>query len=104
MEPEKLADKISLVFGTTRSTGDYAELKGLKVETVMVHPDYWGDQTSGGGNNYDLALIKMNKVPAWPSLSTSHVTSRISTTGTATTSPRREPISTLRERWRWEKS
>ena len=104
MEPEKLADKITVVFGTTRGTGGYAELKGLKVDTVMVHPDYWEDQTEAGGNNYDLALIKMNKVPAWPSLSTSHVTSRISTTGTATSSPHREPISTLTERWRWGKS
>ena len=74
----------------------------------MVHPDYWEDQTSGGGNNYDLALIKINKVPAWPSLSstqlTSHVSSRISTTGTATPSPSLEPISRLPERWRWGKS
>ena len=66
MEPEKLADKITVVFGTTRGTGGYAELKGLKVETVMVHPDYWEDQTSGGGNNYDLALIKIKRYQPGP--------------------------------------
>ena len=36
----------------------------------MVHPDYWEDQTEAGGNNFDLALIKMNKVPVCLALST----------------------------------
>ena len=64
-----MADRISVIFGTTSYTRTYAETRGLEVETVMVHPDYWEDQGEAGGNNYDLALIKMNKVPVWPSSS-----------------------------------
>ena len=59
---EKLQDRISVTFGTTDETEKYAEDQNLKVETVKVHPDYWQDEMTGGGNNYDLALIMMDKV------------------------------------------
>merc|ERR1719219_1339801 len=60
-QPEKLADRITVFFGTTSHTAHYGKNQELEVETVMVHPDYWEDQTEAGGNNFDLALIKMNK-------------------------------------------
>ena len=59
--PEKLSDRINVTFGSTIETRDYAQSRDLQVETVMVHPDYWEDETRSG-SSYDLALIKMNKV------------------------------------------
>ena len=99
MKPENLADRISVIFGTTSYTRTYAETRELEVETVMVHPDYWEDQTEAGGNNYDLALIKMNKVPVWHLLSTSltdHylLSTRISTMGKAITFPTQQQSKT----------
>ena len=87
-----MADRISVIFGTTSYTRTYAETRDLEVETVMVHPDYWEDQGEAGGNNYDLALIKMNKVPVWPLFSTIPtdyylLSARISTMGKAITFP-----------------
>ena len=59
--PERLQDRINVTFGSTIETRDYAQSRNLQVETVMVHPDYWEDETKTG-SSYDLALIKMNKV------------------------------------------
>ena len=59
--PERLSDRINVTFGSTVETWDYAQSRDLQVETVMVHPDYWEDETRSG-SSYDLALIKMNKV------------------------------------------
>ena len=36
-------------------------IQGIKIEKIVVHPDFWSDKTKHG-NSYDLALVKTSEV------------------------------------------
>ena len=58
---KELNTRINMTFGSTQLTKDWATSRGIKIEKVHIHPDYWQD-TSKHGNPYDLALVKTNVV------------------------------------------
>ena len=59
-----LNTRIKMTFGTTNAAYDLSldkQEKGLEIESIIVHPDYWEDKTKHG-QSYDLALIHTTKV------------------------------------------
>ena len=59
-----LNTRINMTFGTTNAAYDLSvdkQKKGLEIESIIVHPDYWEDKTKHG-QSYDLALIRTTKV------------------------------------------